>query len=65
MFEYVSEAFYIAKTERRPVVLGIPIDLVMRVEVDTASVSTLDSYPETFVVRSVNIRPGEREPFGG
>jgi thiamine pyrophosphate-dependent acetolactate synthase large subunit-like protein len=23
----VSEAFYIAKTERQPVVLGIPIDL--------------------------------------
>jgi thiamine pyrophosphate-dependent acetolactate synthase large subunit-like protein len=27
MFEYVSEAFYVAKTERRPVVLAFPIDL--------------------------------------
>ena len=48
MFEYVSEAFYIAKTERRPVVLGIPIDLQqVQIPSDFKYVPSDDLIPDT------------------
>ena len=48
MFEYVSEAFYIAKTERRPVVLGIPTDLQqVQIPTDIKYVPSADLIPDT------------------
>jgi thiamine pyrophosphate-dependent acetolactate synthase large subunit-like protein len=48
MFEYVSEAFYIAKTERRPVVLGLPTDLQqVQVPTDIKYVPSANLIPDT------------------
>jgi acetolactate synthase-1/2/3 large subunit len=62
MFEYVQEAFYVAKTERRPVVLAIPIDLQqVQIPADIKYVPSSDIIPDTgpmaphpdYVVRAV------------
>lgn len=62
MFEYVLEAFYVAKTERRPVVLAIPIDLQqVQIPADIKYVPSSNIIPDTgpmvphpdYVVRAV------------
>jgi len=48
MFEYVSDSFYIAKTERRPVVLGVPIDLQQaQIPPDIKYTRSADLIPDT------------------
>jgi len=48
MFGDVSEAFYIAKTERRPVVLAIPIDMQqVQIPADIKYVRSSDLIPDT------------------
>lgn len=62
MFEQVQEAFYVAKTESRPVVLGIPIDLQqIQIPADIKYVPSSAIIPDTgpmvphpdYVVRAV------------
>ncbi len=63
MFEYVSEAFYIAKTERRPVVLGIPIDLQqVQIPTDIKYVPSANLIPDTgpVVPHPDYVEPGGR-----
>jgi thiamine pyrophosphate-dependent acetolactate synthase large subunit-like protein len=48
MFDCVSEAFYVAKTERQPVVLGIPIDLQqVQIPTDIKYTPSADLIPDT------------------
>jgi thiamine pyrophosphate-dependent acetolactate synthase large subunit-like protein len=48
MFEYVQEAFYVARTERRPVVLGVPIDLQqIQIPADIKYVPSSEIIPDT------------------